>query len=135
MKKYFILFVGGPSEVRLKDILGEENYSSYSFINNFTLIDWSMILNYSKYKIPLISFDGGFSHIFGIHSPMIFQVFCSSNNKKWRNKSDLSFAYSCLDGGSPNYKPFKFKVPDKCFISQNAWLSSKEIDVSKFDLV
>ena len=66
---------------------------------------------------------------------MIFQVFCSSNNKKWRNKSDLSFVYSILDGGSPNYKPFKFIVPEECPISQNAWLSSSEKDVfQKFDI-
>ena len=132
--KYYIFYVGGPSEVKLRDFLGDNNFSSFSFINKFSLTDWSNILNYSKYKIPLISFDGGFSHVFGIHSPMIFQVFCSSNNKKWRNKSDLSFSYSCLDGGSPNYKPFKFKVPKECNISQNAWLNCKEIDVfKKFD--
>ncbi len=132
--RYYIFYVGGPSEVRLENLLGEEKFSSYSFINNFSLTDWSMILNHSKYRIPLISFDGGFSHLFGINSPMIFQVFCSSNNYKWRNKSDQSFVYSCLDGGSPNYKPFKFRVPQECLISQNAWLSSKEIDLfQKFD--
>ncbi len=129
LEKYFICYVGGPSELGLKKILSKNKFTSFNLINKFSITDWSIILNNSKYKIPLFAFDGGFSHIFGIHSPIIFQVFCSSNNKKWRNKSDISFTYSCLEGGSPNYKPFKFMVPEKCFISQNAWINTNQNDV------
>ncbi len=132
--KFFICYVGGPSELQLKNIMKVSKFSSFEFINRFSISEWSLILSKSKYKLPLLSFDGGFSHIFGIHSSLIFQVFCSSNNKKWRNKSDLSFVYSCLDGGSPNYKPFKFKVPEECLISKEAWSRSNVIDVfHKFD--
>ncbi len=129
LEKFYICYVGGPSECKLNKIMGKNEFSSFSFINKFSITDWSIILNYSRYKIPLLSFDGGFSHVFGIHSPMIFQVFCSSNNNKWKNKSDYSFVYSCLEGGSPNYKPYKFKVPEECIISQNAWLNSNEKEV------
>lgn len=129
LENYFICYVGGPSELGLKKILSQKQFTSFDFINKFSITEWSIILNNSKYKIPLFAFDGGFSHIFGIHSPIIFQVFCSSNNKKWQNKSDISYTYSFIEGGSPNYKPFKFRVPEKCLISQNAWLNADQNDV------
>ncbi len=132
--KYFLYYVGGPSEMQLKNTLRNNVHSSFEFINKFSISDWSLILCNSKYNFPLLSFDGGFSHIFGIHSPFIFQVFCSSNNYKWRNKSKHSFVYSCLDGGSPIYKPYKFQVPDECLMSQNAWKSTNQKDVfNKFN--
>lgn len=53
--------------------------------------------------------------------PYIFQIFCSSNSKKWRNKSEQAFVYDCLKGGSPNYKPHLFKVPDYCKYAEKAW--------------
>ena len=92
-----------------------------NFIGKFTIIDWSNILSNSKYSLPLLSFDGGFAHIYGIHKPKIFQVFCSSNANKWKNKSFISSQYNLLNGGSKNYKPFKFLVPSFCPISLKAW--------------
>ena len=86
-------------------------------------------MSYSEFEIPLLSFDGGFSHIFGINSANIYQVFCSSNSKKWRSKSNFSKVYACLEEGSPNYKPYKFKVPSQCKIADKAWKENKPKDV------
>lgn len=127
---YNVLFVGGPNEEGLLSSLGIKEKASLSFINKFSLLDWSYIFTESEHQnIPLISFDGGFSHLFGIHSPFIYQVFCSSNNWKWGNKSPISGVYSCMDGGSPDYKPYLFKVPEECSLAERTWvnLDPKEV--------
>ena len=131
LKRYFIFYIGGPSERTLEDMLSlnQNTNLSFDFINKFSISEWSSILTNSEYKIPLIAFDGGFSHIYGFHAETIFQVFCSTNGKKWKNKSPNSGIYSCINGGSPNYKPYKFLVPDKCKISEESWLHNSPSQV------
>ena len=121
IQDFNIILVGGKSELVLKNSINPKLYTSFELINKFDVFQWSFILSNSKYKLPLLAFDGGFSHLYGVHMPYIFQIFCSSNSKKWRNKSDQAFVYDCLKGGSPNYKPHLFKVPDYCKFSEKAW--------------
>ena len=123
---YLLIYVGGSGEANLEDIITSNQSTNFEFINRFSISEWSIIISNSKYDIPLLSFDGGFSHIFGVHSDRIFQIFCSSNNLKWRNKSSNCGVYACLDNGSPYYKPYKFKVPDKCKLSDHAWENTNE---------
>lgn len=130
IEDFNIFLVGGKSEIALINNLNSELYSSSELINKFNVEEWSVILSNSKYKLPLLAFDGGFSHLYGIHSPYLFQIFCSSNSNKWRNKSNKAFVYDCLEGGSPNYKPHLFKVPDYCKYAEKAWEETHPNSVS-----
>ena len=123
-KEFQVILVGGTLESEYIKNIPSNIKVITELIGKFSLSEWSSILSYPEKIIPLISFDGGFSHIYGIHQNLIYQIFCSSNSKKWRNKSDISGVFSCLKGGSPIYKPYEFRVPENCDLSNNAWLNT-----------
>jgi len=129
--EFNIVLVGGEKE---KEFFRKFDASfNTDLLGKFSLCDWEVILSHSKFKMPLLSFDGGFTHLFGLYSNKIFQVFASSNGKKWGHRSSKSRTYNCLKGGSPNYKPFKFKVPENCMITNKAWeKTNPELIVSLF---
>tara|TARA_Y100001968_G_scaffold216649_1_gene199393 strand:+ start:6574 stop:7893 length:1320 start_codon:yes stop_codon:yes gene_type:complete len=129
--EYELLLVGGKTELSLQKILDKKLDVKFYFIGKFSLSEWSSIFTSSKHHIPLISFDGGFSHLYGIHLPHIFQIFCSSNANKWKSKSESNEVYECLKGGSPNYKPHLFKVPDKCSFANQGWKDSNPLEVKR----
>lgn len=117
--EFNIILVGGEKEKAFFKKFDMD--LNTDLLGKFSLCDWEAILRNSQFKIPLLSFDGGFTHLFGLYSNKIFQVFASSNGKKWGHRSSKSRTYNCLEGGSPNYKPFKFLVPEHCLITKQAW--------------
>ena len=86
--EFNIVLVGGEKE---KEFFRKFDASfNTDLLGKFSLCDWEVILSHSKFKMPLLSFDGGFTHLFGLYSNKIFQVFASSNGKKWGHRSSKS---------------------------------------------
>ena len=129
--EFNIILVGGQKE---KEFFKNFDIAlNTDLLGKFSLCDWEDIMMKYQIKIPLLSFDGGFTHLFGLYSNKIFQIFASSNGKKWGHRSSKAKTYNCLEGGSPNYKPFKFQVPENCLITKKAWGETKpELIVSLF---
>ena len=129
--EFNIILVGGKREKEFFKKFGTG--LNKDLLDKFSLCDWEDILSNSELEIPLLSFDGGFTHLFGLYSNKIFQVFASSNGKKWGHRSSKAITYNCLEGGSPNYKPYQFKVPEHCLITNKAWGENKpELIVGNF---
>ena len=80
-KEFQVILVGGTLESEYIKNIPSNIKVITELIGKFSLSEWSSILSYPEKIIPLISFDGGFSHIYGIHQNLIYQIFCSSNSK------------------------------------------------------
>jgi len=116
---YTVHLVGGPSELFLVNT-EIQKYATTSLIDAFPLSVWSSFLSKLEYRLPFITFDGGFAHFMGLYTGNIFQIFCSSNPLKWKHKSTQSTFFFLDTPCSPCNKPYLLQVPNSCAFGNNA---------------